>query len=74
MIGENFFRIFNIHNEIRTNKVPKTEQVKDVGITEHVDKDSKEKPKTEEKEMCIGCPRRNSDYCDKCLIVQEIYV
>lgn len=74
MIGENFFRIFGIHNEIRTNKVPESEPIKDVGVTEHVDTDPKEPPKHDEKEMCIGCPKRNTDYCNKCLTVQEIYV
>lgn len=76
MIGENFFRIFDIKRNIVAN-APEVKAIeKEIKISEQatskVDKDD-QKEKRDYSE-CIGCPLKDSDHCSKCLRVQKLYV
>ena len=73
IFGENFFKIFNLNKDIQVNKAQNLENTASVKATENINKDKKDSERKSIPE-CSFCPQRNTDYCNKCLRVQQIYV
>ena len=73
IFGENFFRVSNLNRDLNLNKPQKSGNIPDIQEPGKIDKDKHNKEKKEIPE-CAICPNKNTDYCDKCLRVQQIYV
>lgn len=71
IFGENFFRVANLQTDLQAKAVSEANRSKEILATEAANKDKK---RSDSHPACIGCDHKDMGYCDKCLVVQDIYV
>lgn len=73
IIGDNFFKIFNLHKDIQLTNTLKSQNTTEIKSLTEVS--SEQNSPNKQHPACTICPNRETgDHCDQCLVVKDIYV